>query len=383
MEYALPYIAISFIFGLLGLYSYSKGTLEIQSKINLLCIVLFLFFFGFRGFVFDDWRSYYPAFKECAWSDLSLLPSKSWSYECGFTLLILICKTIFNNYHFFVFICSLINTLLLVRFFSKRISLLPIGLILYISMGGLVMSTNLMRNSIAILIFINSLEFLEKRKPLPYFLLCILACSFHSSSVFYLPLYFFLHRNLGRWPYLFIFLLGNAILLLHISILTPIINIFGNDASDILLNKVQDYQDMETGGGFTISIGYLERLFTGILIFIYMDKLKEQRAENVIFINSILLYFLMIFMFSEFEEISKRMSTLYIYAYWIIWYDLIKTFSVMNNRRLFIIFIGIYCMLKIMGTARFVSAQYDNIFFGSKSYQERLFIYNRNIPDAK
>lgn len=381
MEYALPYILLCTFLGAMAVWHYNTDQPDTRNKISITCVLAFLIFFGFRGYVFDDWQTYYNVFRTAEWDRLTLLPGKEWQTEVGFSVLLMLCKSVFNNFQFFVFVCALINTCLLVRFFSRRISNIPLGIMLYISMGGLVMSTNLMRNSIAILLFINALEYLEQRRPIPYFVICAVAFSFHLSAIFYIPLYFFLHRNVNKWIFLTIFIIGNAILLFHVSVLEPIINLIGGGLDANMLNKAQDYANMEANGGFGISVGYLERLFTGILVFIYIDELKEKRAENVVFINSIMLYFLMIFMFSEFEELSKRMSNLFIFSYWIIWYDLIKTFNVKNNRRLFIIFIYIYCVLKIAGTARYVSADYDNVLTGAKSYQERLYIYNRYTPD--
>ncbi len=383
MENSLAYILLCLFFGCTALYHYCVETGEIRTRLNLLCIVVFFLFFGFRGFVGDDWQSYYVSFQTASWSELSLVPNNHWNYEVGFSVLMFACKSIINDYQFFVLICSLVNTLLLSRFLLKRMSNVPLGLMLYICMGGLVMSTNLMRNSIAILIFVNALEYIEQRRPLPYLVMGVLAISFHTSATIYLPLYFFLHRNISKWVYLGVFLVGNAILLLHISLLLPLTELVGRLLNAQMLEKINDYTEMQDTAGFVLSIGYLERLFTGLLVFVYVDRLKMMRQENVVFINALLLYFVMIFMFSEFEEFSKRMSNLFIFAYWILWYDLIKTFSVMNNRRLFIGFIGIYCMMKLVGTASYVSWRYDSTLLGAKSYQERLFIYNRNIPDSK
>jgi hypothetical protein len=136
-----------------------------------------------------------------------------------------------------------------------------------------------------------------------------------------------------------------------------------------------------TNEGFRISVGYLERLFTGLLVFFYMDKLYERRKENILFVNAILLYYMMFFLFSEFDEISLRMSYLFIFSYWVLWPELISCFSVENNRRLFSIFLYVYCIMKIIGSTNFVTAQYDNLLFGIDSYQERLYIHNRNNKD--
>lgn len=127
----------------------------------------------------------------------------------------------------------------------------------------------------------------------------------------------------------------------------------------------------------TISIGYIERLMTGLLIFCYYDKLVKIRKENIIFINAYIVYFLMFFLLSEFNIISLRMSGLFTFAYWIIWYDFLKCFSINNNKKLYIAFVTLYCIMKMIGTTNMITSQYDNILFGSKSYEERLYIHNR------
>lgn len=52
-------------------------------------------------------------------------------------------------------------------------------------------------------------------------------------------------------------------------------------------------------------------------------------------------------------------------------------FFILNNRRLFLIFIGIYFILKMIGTTNMITSEYDNVLFGAKSYEERLYLHNR------
>lgn len=248
-------------------------------------------------------------------------------------------------------------------------------------MGGLIMSMNLMRNSIAILLFINSISFIQNRQAIKYFSVCILASTFHISAILYMPLYFFLHRNCNKWLYLSIFLTANAILLMRIPILQSIVDLIVGIISPGMQMHIDAYMERATNVAFNISIGYLERFFSGMMVFLFMDKLKSIRQENIMFINSILLYYLMFFLFSEFEEISLRLSYLFIFAYWILWADMIECFTYSNNRKLFIAFVYIYCLFKIIGNTNFITARYDNLLFGIQSYQERLYIHNRNNKD--
>ena len=189
-------------------------------------------------------------------------------------------------------------------------------------------------------------------------------------------MYFILHIRTNKWAYLAIFIVANIIFVLHIPIFLKIANLFLGETGGFLEMKVQSYTEglNETK---TLSIGYFERVMTGILIFCYYSKLQKIRKGNIIFINSFLLYILFAFLLSDFSEISLRMSNLFIFSYWVIWTDLIKCFYIKNNKYLYLAFISIYCVLKMIGTTNMITSQYDNIIFGAKSYEERLYIHNR------
>jgi len=380
IEYSIPYILLIIFYAILAIYSYSTEDQEIRKRVDIAAIAMFVLFFGFRGFIGTDWTTYYVAYDKCDINDLTLnvFQSSDITYEPGYTLLELLCNSIHLSFQGFVLVCCLINTVLLFRFLHKRIDNLPLGLLLYICMGGFVMSTNLMRNSIAILLFANAIEYLFERKPIPYFSLCILALTFHVSSIFYFPLYFFFHKRCTKWVFLGLFIAGNIVFLTHFKLVSLILT----NTVGLIVPKLSGMIEAYTEGGYGdlatgISIGYLERLLTGILIFCYYDKLCEIRKENAIFINSYIAYFIFFFYFSEFAIMSGRLSNLFTYFYWIIWIDLLYCFSIDNNRYLFIAFLTIYCIMKMIGMTKYKILEYDNTLFGAKTYNERLFLYYR------
>lgn len=382
MMFSLPYILLIIFLGICSLLSYSGKTDDNTRKdITYICIAVIIFFYGFRGFIHDDWINYYPAFQRCSWDNININLfniQRGWNFEPGFTFLMCLCKGVIDSYNFFVFVCICINTALLVYFFRNRTKYLPFAFALYLVFGGHIMNANLMRNSISLLVFINALGYLRERRALPYFLMCLLALSFHISSVIFFPLYFFFHKKCNKWLYIILFIIGNLIFLLHIPVFMSIISIIIGGAGERLTYMIEAYSEGKMSElTTTISIGYLERLITGTLILCYYDRLVEIREENRVFINAFIGYFIMFFYLSEFQVISQRMSTLFIFAYWILWYDLPKCFSIGNNRRLFLAFLSVYCVLKVIGTTNFPTAEYDNILLGAKSYEERLFIHQK------
>ena len=385
MIYSIPYVLLLLLYGFLAVYSYNNRDDEaVKHKIGVWCVIIFIFFFGLRGFIYDDWINYLPAFQLCDFSYINFNifeNNYNWTFEPGFTLLMCLCKAIVNDYQFLVFVTTVINTLLLYNFLRDRIDNIPVGFILFLSFGGLGMTTNLMRNSIAIMIFLNALIYLESRKPLQYFGLCLLSLSFHVSALAYFPLYFFFHYKCNKWIYLGLFIIGNVVFVLHIPVFLNIVSVLLGDSE----GRIQTMVNVYTSGQFdemkTISIGYLERLLTGGLVFCYYNKLIEIREENKTFINIFICYFLTTFMLSEFGTISLRMSYLFMFAYWILWYDLVKCFSIENNRKLFLGFMFVYLLLKTVGQTNLITADYDNVLFGIKTYEERLYIHNRYAPD--
>ena len=381
MIYSVPYVLLIIFYGILAVYYQGQKEENIKLRIRIVCATVLILFFGFRGFICDDWINYYPAFQKCTYADVNVnifaYKNIQWHMEPGFTLLMCVCKSIVPNFHFFVFVCTCVNTALLFLFFRNRIENIPLAIILYLCFYGYLMSTNLMRNAIAILIFINAIKFIESRKPLPYFALCTLALSFHISSLLYFPLFFIYNIKTNKWIFLSLFIIGNVVFLFHIPIFLKIAAILMGDSDGRLQAMVESYTSGNLAEAKTISIGYLERVFTGILVFCYYESLVLMRKENVIFINAFLTYILLSFFLSEFGELSLRISNLFSFAYWILWGDLLHCFSIEHNRKLFLIFMTFYCILKMIGTTNMITSEYDNVLFGAKSYEERLYIHNR------
>lgn len=381
MVYAIPYLLLVAFLGFLAFVYDSREEDSSRNGIAALAFAVVIIFFGFRGFCFYDWNSYYPEFQAFKLREIIELPITKWRFEPGFQLLMTGCKTLSDNYHFFVFVCTCLDMALLLNFLRRRVDNLPLALVVCICMNGIILFTDLMRNSISILIFMNTLGYLRDRRPLPYFLLNLLGMTFHLSSAAFLPLYFVLHRRWPKWLYLGLFGAGNVVYLLHIPVFLTIASVFLGFISPDLQWKVKEYTELMANEEFRLSIGYLERLLTGVLVFVYLDKLRQQREDNDIFINSILLYLAMFLFFSEFKTIATRMSMLFTYGYWIIWLDLIRCFAIQNNRRLFVAFLSIYCLFKMYGSTNYIIARYDNVLFGAEPYNKRVLIYNSNFNE--
>ena len=380
MAYALPYLALLAAFALLAYWHRRAVVEDHRAYANWLSAALFLFFFGFRGFVNYDWTAYYPEFYSLP-SLYTLFTQAKWTFEPGFTLLAVACKSIYAEWFFFQFVCSAINTLLIVRFWKRYSPNWPLAFAIYMCMNGVTISTDLMRNSISILLFVNAIHYIGQKRFLPYLAHCLLGVLFHVSALAYIPLYFVLGRKINKRVLIGVFIVANAVCLLHIPVVLSIVDL----VIDLLMPStklwVHEYLEMDATTGSFLSIGYLERLLTACLVFAYIGKLRAMRPEGNVFINSVIIYICLFLFLSEFRTISVRVSNLFVYAYWIIWIDLIGCFHYRNNRLLFSAFLAAYCVLKTISSNHTALSHYDNILFGAKSYTERLVLFRRHFND--
>lgn len=378
MVYTIPYIfLIAFYGGMAWLYNYTTANRN-RLVVIAACFFVTLFFWGFRGYCFHDWTVYYVIFQKLETSSLHLALSNSGS-EPGFTTLMFLCKNITNNYIFFNVACSLINLLLLSRFLLKHTENYAFSLMICTVFGGIMLFTDLMRNAIAIFLFINAIDYIRERNPLKYFAVCLLSLSFHYSAIFYFPLYFFLHKKINKNIFLAIFIISCCIYILQVPLFLSAAQFILSIVSPDMLDRIGFYLEEIAKGGAVINFVFVERIFTAIIIYCYMDKLRTIREDANIYINCVLLFFAFNFLLYEFPTLSERLSFLFTVGYWVVWNDLTKCFSIENNRKLYILIVCVYCLLRIIGnTKNNIIARYDNVLFDSETYQERQSVFRKN-----
>ena len=87
---ALPYIFLIIIYGGLSiLHKYFQKSPKKRKYINILSVVIFVIFFGLRGFIAYDWVVYYSVFHETPTiSKLLQTPYIQWTIEPGFLILV-------------------------------------------------------------------------------------------------------------------------------------------------------------------------------------------------------------------------------------------------------------------------------------------------------
>lgn len=375
--YSTAYILLFLLYALLAL-SYHYAQERWQRYLKIISIAVFILFFGFRGFVGDDWTIYYSNFNSLYTDNFRniLISIRASDFEPGFTFFEILCKLIVPSYHFLIFICCIINCYLLYRFLNKRVDNLPLALMCFFIMSGTGLEINLLRNSIALLICLNALDFIESKRFVPYLLLCIFASFIHISSLIFIPIYFILNRRISKRVYLVILLSSAFFLILQIKFIGPLLLSVAAAFGEIFVIMVKAYiQGEYLKVESALTIGYLERVIVGLIIYCYYDKLISLNKSNVVLINAFLIYFVSFALFREFEVACRRIVLLFVFSYWVLWCEFFKCFTLKSNKIIFALFLICYGILKINSLTNFPKMEYDNILFGAKSYELRHSTY--------
>lgn len=109
--------------------------------------------------------------------------------EYGYFAWEILCSYVTQNRYVFILLCTLLMYVLYFRAFVMYMCNYPIATIVFL---GFVyyFTITYMRETIAVGIAWQGIKYIWERKPLQYFIIIILAASFHNSAVVMIPLYF-------------------------------------------------------------------------------------------------------------------------------------------------------------------------------------------------
>lgn len=380
MGYSYPYVLLLLFFGICAFLFENTEKEEKKSYITALAISVFVIFFGFRGYIYTDWIGYTEMFRRIEWSDVYTIDlTKDSVREPGFQILCLVVKNLTGSYICLNLVITLIYISLLTRFCRQfEINNISLLLMLFTAMEGTGMILNLLRNCISMGIWLNSLVFIRDRRPLPYFALCLLALTFHLSSIIFFPLYF-IHKKTNKWVFLGLFIFFFLFFISKTSIVLSIIQILGLEG--VLGAKAEAYTEY-----FTVERGInpsktLETFALVSLIMVYYDDILDKFKGRHIFINCLLIYFFMYYFLGEFKTLSERMSLLFVFARWILWIDIIHILIIENNRKLLAGIIFAYCLYMTARNLNEPILEYDNVLFGAKTEAQRRQVFYKIVQD--
>jgi hypothetical protein len=326
---------------------------------------------GLRKFIGWDYPNYYSFFEEV--KSLTDQGNAIHFNEIGFVAYTVFIKKIFSSYFIWVFTSTLIDVMLIDCILRKHSNYYVLGFVFFFVFSS-ALFIDVMRNSKSILLFMVSLQYIKKRRIIPYMLLNCCGILFHMSAVLYLPLYFVLYKNCSKTMLIVVFLLGNIIFLLKIDFIKPIALFIANMLAgghfagyiNLYYNSVSAYVH------YGISLGYLERTMTFLLIIIFYKKLATYKT-NVVVINIYILYFICFTFLASANIVSSRMALLFKAAYWILYPNIFMFLRGKANKGIFLMILSLYSLVAVTSTYRSILFKYDNVLFLSdRSFSDSL-----------
>ncbi|MET3028183.1 EpsG family protein [Flavobacterium sp. UW10123] len=364
--FSLPYLFLILCY--VFLYFYEKSAKESNNKVKagFLGALLFVFFFGFRGFIGSDWFNY-----ENYYSEATLDVWTAFDYEVGFSFLVKLFHDLGFQYSFFVFFITLIQTILWHRFLKRQSYNISLAYIVLISCFPLLI-IDLLRNFTAILIAVQSIEYINKNQRIKAFLIILLSMSFHLTGFAFLFL-FLLKRNYFNKKILIVLLfLGIIVYFLQIRFVDGIVAYLGGVLGgrfEYLAGTVT-----ESDVSYGIRFGILEKIFLFILVLINYKHVVNNKLLSPIYFNSFFCYCFIQLFFSTSEAMINRFALLFFWAYLIVLCNLknlIKNKEIRNNVVLPIV---MFCVLKTYVTFNNPLYRYSNVIFSNESYYDRALI---------
>lgn len=234
-------------------------------------------------------------------------------YEIGYIVICSILKTIGLSYYGAIIVFSLIMYISIYKGFKKYIPDYSLFILTLLYKLFVYYTMVAMRQSIAMAVFFLSIRYIEERKPLKYFSLCILAISFHNGALCLLLVYFITYIPLDKNMYLKINLIMLFTLIFriaHINIFSIFENIL-NSMSFINKNKVDN---ISSGSEMISWLHTIEYYVIVILVYTHYDRIiqKEKYCEFILKLSlAITPVFTIFSQYALFTRIKDYFSLLY------------------------------------------------------------------------
>ena len=309
----LVYIIIYGVAFLTMFLDNDKLPFKTKKNVLIFLVIMFTIFFGIRWNTGTDWIAYHEYFLAAKWSNIFSL-SRGYgqqTLEPGFVFMMLIPKTLFNDYTFYLIVSNLLRFALF-AFVSMRLSRYPIVTFIFLVTAVLLFPT---RIPYAYAFFIFGYIFVIERNLKGFLLLWALTSLIHSSAVILFPLYFLYNKKIPIpvqiVTYAISFLFANQITGLLADLIPALLVDSDMEATlDSALvtdfsEKVENYTQYSTGaveGKSTISyiVEFVSLMIANFVRFRIGNKITPEEKRDLDFF--ICCYFISLVLKNLFSE---------------------------------------------------------------------------------
>lgn len=361
---------ILILFSCIEIFS-EKFHRDSSRKIFYLLITLMGLALMTRWFVGWDWYNYYPHFQ-----------GKPQDFEKGYEFFVKVTKNFTDEYQIFVALNTVIDCIFLL-WVIPRYSTYPITtLMLYLGVNGLPLEVDIMRNVKSIMLFLISIEFIEKRKIWIFLGLNLLGSIFHISSLIYLPLYFILNVKYKKRVIMGIFILGNLYYFSNLKLIVEILQ-------QLPFERFQGYLEFTEKNRGSLNIFYLERVLIFLFAFFSGEMVDRKKSGNYeIFRNGVYITVYTFLYFRELPIISLRIFLLFSFSYWYIFPVFLESVDRSMAKNI-VLKIGVFLLVVSIGffrTYNFLSFpgnrlvyNYENYFFNKTPRENKIRVLKEGV----
>lgn len=342
MFYLIVFL-ILFVIAVLNVQMHDKLSSQILSGIAALFMIAVA---GLRYETGGDWDVYtqffgeFPSFGRLIGkpSELLLQP-----VEEGFVLLCALIKSLGGTVQHLFFVVAAINITLIACALPKYTKYPVVGLLCYYDILYFNLEMIYIRQATAVALCFFALQYIEKRKILPYLLLILLACTFHRVAVLMLPLYFVLRYKIPVWVYLSVIGIGAILMACGIPWIRTIFLTVAGWLGETYAHKAESYTETSmyavTRG---ISIGYILNILLLVVIMCFKKKI-DTLPHGTVMLNMFAISLVLYYYCFELVEVSNRVRLFFLIGIIALLPMLLEVLPLFLERLIGLLLIGLYC----------------------------------------
>ncbi len=339
----------SILFAYLAKFEQGKWGLKVS-------FILIFVFISLRYNFGNDYNEYLKIFNSLSNSktiDIEFLFFQF--YEPGWIFL----NWIFKDLGFFIMniFLAFFSCLIYYRFIKKYITkeYYWLSLFIYIFFPGfLLIQSSAMRQSVALMLFLFSIDYINKKYIWRYFITIIFAGMFHYSALLLLPAYFlvFFNKKIRL-------ILGSVLFLTYLSLF-----VFGEKLAPLfqtlMLNITDKYESYQDQGNVNSGFGFI--YFTLLFIIVLLHDHKQIKEVALLFKIAILSFF--IIPLGLIIEMSGRFAMYFSPATIVVYPNILASMKNAYVKYFFISILMVFTLYQFL------------MFFYSKNYNQFYFEYH-------
>lgn len=382
--YSLPYLAVICLLVLLMFVEEHCGRIghgaRLVRQIALFLVFVFVglrYYVGLDVFMYQEEFYTMPTLLEFTFDYL-----RDCGFEPGWSMYMCLFRTVFPNFSVFLLFNTLVDVFLLYAIFCRYHEHFVLGLILYLGFYGLVFELEQLRNAKAILLFFLSLPYLASGSREKYYVLNVIALTFHISAIIYLFLGGLLRRRVSEVTIWIVFFVGIFIALFDIHWVEPILSFLGDLLGGPWKEKIRDYMANDYfHASSRITLGFFERMVTYVLLLVvFRKRLIDKSESNVILLNLFLLYFISVTYLFSFKVAATRVSALFVPVYALLYPQLLDLIKRKLNRQILLVMLLVFAMYRTYSTANTVVYRYETVF-SHRPYHEVRKLHDASVEE--